>query len=110
MRHKQTRRGFLSALGLSAALGPFVPYLNRRAEAAGFPKRFVLTFAPNGTVESRFWPQGTEDRFAFPGQVTEPLAPFRKSVIFPRTLASQRARSNGAPHQSALGCLWTGSS
>ena len=51
-RRQLCRRKFLEAIGIGAALSPFVPYLNRDAEAASqaFPKRLVLTFAPNGTV------------------------------------------------------------
>ncbi len=106
------RRTFLKALGLSAALSPFVPYLDRIAEAAGatFPKRLVLTFAPNGTVESQFWPTGSEQQFVFPkGAVTEPLAPYRASLIFPKNLTRQKPRG-ASPHEGAMASLWTGSS
>src|SRR3954467_7233447 len=105
MGRSQTRRNFLKALGLSAGLAPFVPYLNRRAEAAaasGFPQRLLLTFAPNGTVESRFWPTGGEENFTFAkGQITESLAPFRSSLIFPKGL--NRAVGRGSVHGRAMG-------
>jgi hypothetical protein len=74
------RREFLKLLGVSSVVLPFVPYLNQMAEAApaGFPKRLVLTFAPNGTIEQQFWPTGTEKQFTFPsGCVTAPLAPYK---------------------------------
>src|SRR4051794_7042093 len=113
MDRSQSRRNFLKALGLSASLAPFVPYLNRQAEAAavpGFPRRLLLTFAPNGTVESKFWPVGTETQFTFPaGQITESLAPYRSSLIFPKNLTRQTPRGGG-PHERAMGSLWTGSS
>ena len=52
------RRDFLNAVGLGATAG-FVPFLNQRAEAqGGFPKRLLLLFSPNGTLENQFWPSG----------------------------------------------------
>jgi hypothetical protein len=108
-----SRRTLLKALGLSAALAPFVPHLNRMAEAASpspFPRRLLLAFAPNGTVEDRFWPVGGETAFTFPaGQITEPLAPFAKQLLFARNLTRPDVRGGG-PHEVAMGSLWTGSS
>ncbi len=113
MKKPQTRRAFLKALSVSAGLAPFVPYLNQRAEAAGnaeFPRRLVLTFAPNGTVESRFWPTGTETAFSFPeGQITAALEPYRASLIFAKNLTRAKGHGGG-PHENAMGSLWTGSS
>ncbi len=112
MHRDLDRRRFLRMLGVSLALGPFVPYLNRRAEAAlgTFPRRLLLTFAPNGTVEEKFWPVGTETAFTFPvGQITEPLAPFQKSLIFAKNLTRTKPRGGG-PHEVAMGSLFTGAS
>ena len=113
MSKHATRRQFLKALGISAGLAPFVPYLNRRAEAAGsagFPKRLLLTFAPNGTVEDRFWPSGTETAFSFPeARITAALEPYRGSLIFLKNLNRAKGRGGG-PHENAMGSLWTGSS
>jgi hypothetical protein len=107
-----TRRSFLKALGLSASVAPFVPCLNRFAEAQttpAFPRRLLLTYAPNGTVESKFWPVGTETAFTFPaGQITESLAPFRSSLVFAKGLTRTKAKGGG-PHEIAMGSLWTGS-
>lgn len=109
---KLTRRAFLKGLGLSAAVAPFVPMLDRFAEAAGptaFPRRLLLTYAPNGTVESKFWPAGAETGFTFPaGQITEALAPYRAWLLFPRNLTRPRPPAGG-PHEMAMGSLWTGS-
>ena len=112
LRPKLKRRKFLEAIGLGAALSPFVPYLNRDAEAASqvFPKRLVLTFAPNGTLQDKFWPSGSETDFTFAkGQITEPLAPYRASLIFPMNLTRPKPRGGG-PHEVAMGSLWTGAS
>lgn len=112
------RREFLRLLGVSGVLLPFIPCLNQMAEAAGssgspggFPRRLLLTFAPNGTIESQFWPSGTETSFAFPGGcVTAPLAPHKSSLILAKGLTRSRGRGDGGPHETAMGCLWTGAS
>ena len=56
-------------------LGP-VP---RRAYAAGeAPRRLILVFTGNGTVESQFWPTGGEKDFTFgAGSIADPIAAFR---------------------------------
>jgi hypothetical protein len=101
------RRDFLAAAG-AGALAPFVPVLNRRAEAAGaFPKRLLLVFSGNGTVEEQFWPVGEGTNFTFkPGSITEPLAPYAKKLIFPRGL--HRKTSGSGAHEQNIGGLWTG--
>jgi hypothetical protein len=117
-RARPGRRELLKLLGVSGVLLPFVPCLDRTAEAAGpdggtagFPRRLLLTFAPNGTIESQFWPSGTEQQFSFPnGCVTAPLAPYRSSLILAKGLTRSRQRAGGGPHETAMGCLWTGAS
>src|SRR3954454_17120886 len=114
MKHSFRRRDFLKYLGLSAAMAPFVPYLDRFAEAdpspGKFPRRLLLTFAPNGTIENQFWPTGSETAFTFPaGQITESLAPFRSSLIFPKNLTRDKP-GGGGPHEVAMASLWTGAS
>ena len=102
------RRDFLAAAGASAALAPFLPVFNRKAEAAGaYPKRLLLIFTGNGTLEDQFWPVGDGAGFTFkPGSITEPLAPFAKKLIFPRGL--HRKTSGSGAHEQNIGALWTG--
>jgi hypothetical protein len=102
------RRDFLAAAGASAALAPFLPVFNRRAEAAGtFPRRLLMVFSGNGTVEDQFWPVGDGANFTFkPGSITEPLAPYAKKLIFPRGL--HRKTSGSGAHEQNIGGLWTG--
>jgi hypothetical protein len=102
------RRDFLKTAGAGAALAPFVPYLSRRADAAGaFPQRLLLIFTGNGTLENQFWPVGDGANFTFkPGSITEPLAPFAKKLIFPRGL--HRKTSGSGAHEQNIGALWTG--
>jgi Protein of unknown function (DUF1552) len=105
---RRSRRDFLGTLTAGAALAPFVPYLNREAEAqAKPPVRVLLLFTANGTVPSRYWPTGGETDFTFPaGQITEPLAPFRSKMIY--AMGMKRPRAGGGGHESALRTMWTG--
>jgi len=104
------RRDFLKTLGVSAAAAPFIPFLNRRAEAAnGFPTRLLLVTTGNGSVWDHFWPDGGDNTLAFrAGSITESLAPFRSKLIFPKNIARQRSGVGG--HESPLAVLWTGNS
>jgi hypothetical protein len=101
------RRDFLGGAA-AGALAPFVPFLNRRAEAAGtFPRRLLMVFSGNGTLEDQFWPVGDGANFTFkPGSITEPLAPYAKKLIFPRGL--HRKTSGSGAHEQNIGGLWTG--
>ncbi len=110
---RSTRRDFLGTLGVgvSAVLAPFMPVFNRQAEAqnTGFPRRLLLVFSGNGSVPDDYWPTGGETDFAFkPGGISEPLAPFRQKLIFPRNM--RRVRNGPGGHESAMVCLWTASS
>jgi uncharacterized protein DUF1552 len=100
------RRDFLGAAAASAALAPFVPLANRARAAGAFPRRLLLIFTGNGTVEDQFWPVGDGSNFTFkPGSITEPLAPFAKKLIFPRGL--HRKTSGSGAHEQNIGGLWT---
>ena len=103
---KSHRRGFLGAMGLSA-LAPFVPVLNPRAQAQGFPRRLLLVFTGNGTVDAGYWPTGSGTNYSFtPGSIHEPLERFKPKLIFPRRL--RRLTSGSGAHEKNMGGLWTG--
>ncbi len=65
------RRALLGAAA-GAALSPFMPVLNSRAQAAAAPKRFLFVFQDNGTILSEWKPSGGETDFTF----RRILAPF----------------------------------
>src|SRR5688572_27029365 len=72
-----TRRHLLSAMGVSAAVAPFVPLLESAAggpEAA--PKRLVLVFSPHGTIKDNWRPIGSETNFAL-SPILQPLQPYK---------------------------------
>jgi hypothetical protein len=100
------RREFLTAVGLGAA-APFVPFLHQRAEAqGGFPRRLLLVFSPNGTLENQFWPSGGETGFTLgKGSITEALEPWKSKLLFPKSL--RRLASGSGAHEKNMGGLWT---
>src|SRR5688500_18842223 len=85
---RMRRRDFLGSVGASVALSFFMPFFNRRAEAdGGFPTRLLLVFTGNGTLDSEFFPSGGESDFTFKlGSITELLAFYCSSLVFPRNL------------------------
>jgi Protein of unknown function (DUF1552) len=83
-----SRRTFLRRLGAAPTLLPFVPLLNGHAQAAGvIPKRLILVFQGNGTVDNLFWPTGSGSNFSFPaGSILETLTPFKDYLFIPKGL------------------------
>jgi hypothetical protein len=109
MQLKFTRRSVLKGLsaGTAAALSPFLPLSERRAEAQGGPpKRLVLVFYSGGAKISQDWPVGGETDFTFPSMVAS-LAPFKNQLIYLRNLRRGMDGSKGA-HQGGTGGVWTG--
>jgi len=107
-----SRRKFLKRLGVAPALLPFVPLLNGHAHAAtAAPKRLILVFQGNGTVDSLFWPQGTGSNFSFPaGSILESLTPFNDHLFIPKGLKRDiQKNQNGDEHARAGATVWTGS-
>lgn len=73
------RRQLLTA-GAGAALAPFLPILNSRAQANGAPKRFLFCFQDNGTIHGEWKPQGTETSFSFK-RILAPLEPHKQDLL-----------------------------
>ncbi len=116
MTSSLSRRRFLRGITLPTAVLPFVPTFlpsvggfarKAQAQTGTGPRRLLLVFTGNGTVESELWPTGGEKDFAFvKGSITEPLAPFRSRLVFPKGL--RRLTSGSGAHEKNMGGLWTG--
>jgi hypothetical protein len=114
LRMPRFGRRQLLGLGASAAVLPFVPWLDREVGAAGPPaKRLVLFTTPNGSILDSWRPQGTEKSFSL-STILEPLAAHKQRMIVldgvdntPAALAALGEFSMiGKGHQGA-GSLWT---
>jgi hypothetical protein len=106
---KLSRRSFLGA-GLSsaaaAALSPLLPISERRAEAAGLPRRLFLVFYCGGSAVSQDWPIGGETDFTF-APLASSLAPYKNQLIYLRNMRRGMDGSKGS-HQGATGGVWSG--
>jgi len=73
------RRALLGA-SAGAALLPFLPVLNSRAQQAGPPKRFLFVYQDNGTIHSEWKPTGTETDFTFK-RILQPLEAHKQDLL-----------------------------
>jgi hypothetical protein len=71
-----SRRHFLAASGLSAAMLPLMPELGR-AQAAGPIRRFIAIGVPNGHTD-KWLPQGGENDWTINADADSPLKPLER--------------------------------
>ncbi|MEM9191782.1 MAG: DUF1552 domain-containing protein [Myxococcota bacterium] len=102
---KWTRRRTLGAIGGAAMLAPFWRSLKGEAQA-GAPRRLLLVFSPNGTIDDLFFPSGGERNFTLK-RILEPLEPFRNKIMVLRGL-DMKVQGPGDAHRRGMGSLWTG--
>lgn len=104
-RHGLTRRQWLKALGVGAAVAPLLPALESHAQAPP-ARRLVLVFSPCGIVPETFWPSGTETTWSFPaGGILEPLGQHKADLNVWKGLS--RGATGGGAHDAAIATLWT---
>ncbi len=101
-----SRRAFLGSIGAGAALSPFIPLLESKADGALAPKRLILLFSPNGTLHERWAPTGTENDFQL-GEILQPLEAYKDQMIILDGIQLVRP-GIGNHHQRGMGGLWTG--
>src|SRR5690606_41716409 len=112
-----SRRSFLRGACLHAAGGalvalPLMDSLRAEDRAAPPPKRLVLLYNPNGTVERDWWPEaGARESDRTLGRIHPPLARRRDRLLILRGLHShlaQRSDHNGRPPQRGIGAQFPG--
>lgn len=101
-----SRRAFLRTVGATAALSPFVPLLSTQAQEAPAPKRLLLLFTANGTINEAWKPDGGERDFQF-RRILEPLQAHREDLVVLQGLRIN-SRGPGDGHQRGMAQLWTG--
>lgn len=103
------RRSFLKAAGASAALLPFLPTLERHAEAAGgASKRMIVITHGNGNILTDWRPTGGEEDFVLPS-ILEPLEPFRENLLVLDGLDNVAYEQNvQGDYHNGMGSLWSG--
>jgi hypothetical protein len=90
--------------GTAAVLSPFIPLLERQAEAQGLPRRLVLFFWSGGTSE-QYLPTGTETSFQFQ-PLLSPLDAWKQKLIVFGNLRRSQDNSHGS-HQAGTSGVWT---
>ncbi len=101
-----SRRAFLGATGVGAAVLPFVPLLESEAGVTGFPTRLILLFSANGTIHENWRPSGGQTDFTL-GPILAPLAPHQDKLVIVDGMEVVR-EGLGDGHQMGMACLWTG--
>ncbi len=101
------RRDVLRALGASLSLAPFIPLLDREAEAqAGqFPTRYIQFFTPLGTWLDHWRPQGNNADFTL-SRILAPLEPMKRYL----TILDGIEQSSGGgmpPHEAGMACSFS---
>lgn len=102
------RRLLQGSLAATAA----IPLLNAewaRGDESTAPKRFVVFYTPNGTLESQWMPQGTETNYTL-SPLLRPLEPFKAKLLPLRGINMDVVvNSNiGSEHARGIGGLLTG--
>jgi hypothetical protein len=75
--------------------------------AAGYPKRFVVWFTPNGTIPDAWRPSGSETDFTF-SRILKPLEPFRNKLLLLDGV--DQTGEGGDGHQNGMQGMLTGQS
>jgi hypothetical protein len=109
--HSFSRRAFLRGVGVSMAL-PWMESIRvwgdapASAASSGAPVRMAVLFSGNGFHTREWWAKGEGESMEL-GRVLEPLAPFRKKLLFIRGLHNAEAQK-GNIHSSQTGNLLSG--
>jgi hypothetical protein len=108
-RNLLSRRALLrGAAGVAIGL-PFLEAMSPRASADTFPKRFLVFFTANGTVEGNWLPMGNGNAFSL-GSILQPLDSIKDKLLILSGFDNKVAlESPGDGHQTGMGCMLTAS-
>ncbi|WP_104987131.1 DUF1552 domain-containing protein [Sorangium cellulosum] len=104
-----SRRRLLQGTLAATATIPLLSSEFARGDESTPPKRFVVFYTPNGTLESQWMPQGTETNFTL-SPLLAPLEPFKSKLLpFRGINMDVVVNSNiGSEHARGIGGLLTG--
>jgi hypothetical protein len=74
------RRRFLQSLAAASTIPLLRPFSRARATEGSSPKRLLIFWTPQGTVQNAFWPTGGERDFTL-SRILAPLAAHRSDLI-----------------------------
>ncbi|MFB6375096.1 MAG: DUF1552 domain-containing protein, partial [Bradymonadaceae bacterium] len=106
------RRGFMKLVGATAASAavPALPSLAHGAEGDGPPTRLIVFFTPNGTIRSRWRPDGSGTNFSIPEDgILTPLQAIKDKILIVDGLDMRSTQAGpGDGHQKGMGHMLTG--
>jgi len=106
------RRGFMKLVGATAASAalPMMPSVARAAEGDGAPTRLIIFFTANGTIRSRWRPEGSGSNFTIPDDgILTPLREVKDKVLIVDGMDLRSTRAGpGDGHQRGMGHMLTG--
>jgi hypothetical protein len=103
------RRQFLRALGLGAAVLPFVPLLDAHAASAQPPKRLVFFFSSNGMIHESWLPKMVSGKLEL-SPILSPLEKFKSKLLVVDGLSHKviLEKSNRSGHTAGMNTALTG--
>jgi hypothetical protein len=105
---KLTRRHLLQGSLVSAAAIPLLDATRARGQAGAYPRRLLIFYTPNGTIDAHWRPTGGETDFTL-GRILQPLEPFRDKLIVLGGMQMPLADAGfGSHHTRGVGGLLTG--
>jgi hypothetical protein len=108
-RQALSRRAVLRGLGGVAIGLPLLDAMNASAQTTpSFPKRFIVVFSADGTVQPNWVPTGTETSFTL-SPILGPLAPYQSKLLIlhgVNMVSSYNGPGDG--HQCGMGHMLTG--
>lgn len=107
---KLGRRHFLRGTAGALVALPLLDSLQVRAQMAATPRRLVLMYTPNGTIQSAWWPKNVTGPTSFDLNTTlTPLEAHKSRLtILGGVDLSVTGVGPGGPHQRGIGALFTG--
>lgn len=103
------RRTFLRGLGASAAVLPFIPWLDVHADSAEPPRRIVFFFSSNGTIRESWLPTMSGGSLVLP-PILAPLEKHKERVLVIDGLAHRVVMEKGdrSGHSAGMNTALTG--
>jgi len=107
MRSKSSRRRFLTSIGATAAMLPFLRNLPSYAQGAN-PTKLILVFSANGRVR-HLWGGDASSGSLMLKQNLAPLQPYAQNIVVTEGVRNYVANQIGGTHEGGMESLFTGS-
>ncbi|HTQ02310.1 MAG TPA: DUF1552 domain-containing protein [Polyangiaceae bacterium] len=106
-RLRSSRRRFLTSVGATAAMLPFLRNLPSYAQGAA-PTKLVLVFSPNGRIRHLWGADTSSGAMTFRQNLT-PLQPYAQNIVVTEGIRNYAAPVIGGTHEGGMKSLFTGS-